>query len=74
VVEASDDDQVTLVQLKIDDGSWMNITGTFNGTHYVYLWNITEVTEEIHTLTANATDSAAQNATDQVTVDIVNVS
>jgi hypothetical protein len=37
----------------------------------VYIWNITDVTEEIHTLTANATDSAAQNATDQVTVDIV---
>ncbi|MBA7492492.1 hypothetical protein ES702_03042 [subsurface metagenome] len=73
-VNATDDGQVSTVELSIDSGSWIDVTGNFDGTHYYYDWNTTTVPDGSHTLDARATDIVAQTTyASQVTVTVDNV-
>lgn len=73
-VEATDDYEVSLVELAIDSGSWMDITGNFDGVYYFYDWDTTTVSDGLHTLDARATDNASQTTyADQITVTVDNV-
>lgn len=73
-VDATDDGQVSMVELSIDGGSWIDITGNFDGTHYFYDWNTTTVPDGSHILDARATDNVAQTTyASQVTVTVDNV-
>jgi hypothetical protein len=73
-VDAADDGQVSMVELSIDSGSWIDVTGNFDGTYYFYDWNTTTVPDGSHTLDARATDNVAQTTyASQVTVTVDNV-
>ena len=73
-VSATDDKQVSMVELSIDSGSWIDITGDFDGTYYYYDWDTTTVADGLHTLDARATDNASQTTyAPQVTVTVDNV-
>lgn len=73
-VEATDDKQVSMVELAIDSGSWIDITGNFDETYYYYDWDTTTVADGLHTLDARATDNASQTTyADQVTITVDNV-
>ena len=72
-VRATDDKNVTTVELSINTGSWINITGNFDGTNYFYDWDTTKVSDGSHILNARATDNAAQTTyASQVTVNVDN--
>jgi outer membrane protein assembly factor BamB len=51
--EASDDVEVTSVQIKIDDGNWINLTGKYSWSH---IWDTTSVNNGPHTIFARAFD------------------
>lgn len=73
-VDATDDNEVSMVELSIDGGSWIDITDNFDGTYYYYDWDTATVPDGSHTLDARATDSASQTTyADQVTVTVDNV-
>lgn len=73
-VDATDDNQVSTVELSIDSGSWINITANFDGTYYYYDWDTTTVPDGSLTLDARATDNAFQDTSaSQVTVTVDNV-
>ena len=73
-VDATDDNQVSLVDLSIDSGSWIDITGNFDGTYYYYDWDTTTVGDGLRTLDGRATDNASQTTyASQVTVTVDNV-
>jgi hypothetical protein len=73
-VDATDDQQVSMVELSIDSGSWIDITANFDGTYYYYDWDTATVSNGSHTLDARATDNAAQTTdASQVTVTVTNV-
>jgi len=73
-VDATDDQQVSMVELSIDSESWINITGNFDGTYYYYDWDTNTVSDGSHTLDARATDNAAQTTyASQITVTVTNV-
>ena len=73
-VDATDDNQVSMVELSIDSGSWIDITANFDGTYYYYDWDTTTVSNGSHTLDARATDNAFQTTfASQVTVTVDNV-
>lgn len=59
-VQATDDKQVSKVEVNIDGGTWVDITANFDGTNYFYDWNTAAVANGNHTVNARATDSAAQ--------------
>lgn len=72
LVNAIDDNSVTLVELSIDGEAYFDITISFDGTYYYYDWDTTICSEGNHTLRAQATDDADQStesATVSVTVD-----
>jgi len=72
-VEATDDKQVSKVELSIDSGSWMDITTNFDGNYY-YDWDTGIAADGSHTLDARATDSAAQTTyAPKVTVSVDNI-
>ncbi len=50
---AEDDIAVTYVQVRIDNGSWTNTTGT---TTWSYTWDTTQVIDGPHSITARAFD------------------
>lgn len=73
-VDATDDNEVSMVELLIDSGSWIDITANFDGTYYFYDWDTIEVPDDSHTLDARATDNASQTTSaSQVTVTVDNV-
>jgi N-acetylmuramoyl-L-alanine amidase/PKD repeat protein len=75
LVEASDDNALTKVELSIDGGAFSDITANLDGTHYYYDWDTTAYADGSHTLQARATDDAAQSTDSSivnVTVDNVN--
>ena len=73
-VSATDDKQVTKVELSIDSGSWIDITGNFDETYYYYDWDTTTVPDGSHTLDARATDNALQTTyASQVSVTVDNI-
>lgn len=73
-VDATDDNQVSMVELSIDSGSWIDITGNFDGVYYFYDWDTTTVADGLHTLDARATDNASQiTYASQVTVTVDNI-
>jgi len=72
-VSATDDKHVSMVELSINTGSWINITVNFDGTYYYYDWDTTKVSDGSHTLDARATDNATQTTyASQVTVNVDN--
>lgn len=74
LVSVADDNQVSMVELSIDSGSWMDITSNYDGTHHYYDWNTTTVADGSHTLDARATDNASQTThANQVTVTVDNI-
>ncbi|NIR12629.1 MAG: hypothetical protein GWN86_01205 [Desulfobacterales bacterium] len=74
LVDATDDSQVSKVELSIDSGSWIDITANFDGTYYYYDWDTTTVSDGSHTLDARATDDASQiTYASQVTVTVDNI-
>ncbi len=73
-VDAADDNEVSMVELAIDSGSWIDITSNFDGTHYYYDWDTTTVSDGSHTLDARANDNAGQATyASQITVTVDNV-
>jgi outer membrane protein assembly factor BamB len=52
---AADDIAVTYVQVKIDNGTWENTTGT---TDWSYFWDTNEVTDGVHAINARAFDDS----------------
>jgi outer membrane protein assembly factor BamB len=52
---AEDDIMVLLVQIKIDDGPWINTSGTKS---WSYLWNTAEVSDGLHQLSVRAFDES----------------
>ena len=76
LVDASDaDGPISKVELSIDGGTHIDITGNFADGKYFYDWDTTGETEGAHTLQARATDGAPQivdSALVNVTVDNVN--
>jgi serine protease len=74
LVSASDDNQVSQVELAIDSGTWIDITSNFDGTYYYYDWDTTTVADGSHTIDARATDNAGQTTyATQVTVTVDNI-
>jgi hypothetical protein len=72
-VSATDDKRVTTVELSINTGTWINITGNFDGTNYFYDWDTTKVSDGSHILDARATDNATQTTNaSQVTINVDN--
>jgi len=71
LVRAADDAGLARVELAVDDGAYADITGSFDGTHYTYVWETAGAGRGAHRLTARATDTAGQaaNATRNLTVD-----
>ncbi|MCL6450652.1 MAG: S8 family serine peptidase [Acetobacteraceae bacterium] len=59
-VSASDDKGLTKVEAAIDSGSYIDITGNFDGNYYFYDWDTTTVPDGGHTIKARATDNASQ--------------
>ncbi|TXT57892.1 MAG: putative Subtilisin-like serine protease [Candidatus Thorarchaeota archaeon] len=71
LVAASDDNSVTSVELAID-GTWIDITANYDGTHYYYDWDTTTYSEGLHTISARATDDASQTAETTIEVTVSN--
>jgi subtilisin family serine protease len=75
LVEASDDNGVSLVELRIDDGAYVDITANVEGNTYSYDWHTTGYANGNHTLQARATDGDAQTTySTEITVMVDNVS
>ena len=65
---ASDDKYILYVQIKIDDGDWKTCIGM---TNWSFTWNLTNVTEGIHTISIKAFDGNNFSETKTISVDIV---
>jgi PKD repeat protein len=61
LMSASDDQAVSQVELSIDGGEYVDITGSFDETHYFFDWDTTAHPDGGHTLRARATDDNAQS-------------
>ncbi len=72
LVSATDDHGVSKVEVRIDSGSWIDITANFDGSRYYYDWDTTSVTDGTHTIEARATDGSAQTATHSISVQVEN--
>ena len=67
---ASDPDGVvTVVQIRIDGGSWETASGT---TSWSYSWNTTKVSEGSHTISVRSFDGTNYSSIDSVNVNIKN--
>ncbi|NWF96175.1 MAG: S8 family serine peptidase [Candidatus Thorarchaeota archaeon] len=71
-VSASDDHGVTLVEVRIDGGSWIDITANIDGAYYYYDWDTTAMADGGHTIEARAHDTVAQTASASVSVTVEN--
>jgi PKD repeat protein len=69
LVEAYDDGTITLVDLTIDGGSSIDITTSFDGTHYYYDWDTSVDGDGVHTLQARAIDNAS-NSQDSALINV----
>lgn len=69
-VRATDDKAVTKVEVAVGDGTWQDITRSYDGALYRYTWNTTLTADGNQVIRARATDSAGQTetATRNVTV------
>ncbi|MEJ2703657.1 MAG: S8 family serine peptidase [Sedimentisphaerales bacterium] len=67
--EASDDDAVDQVEFFVDGAS----IGVFTTTSYELTWDSASVGDGSHTITAEATDTIGQTASDTITVNVDNV-
>lgn len=63
-VQASDDKGVSKVEVQIDTGARTDITASLSGGYYTYSWDTTAYADGSHTVTARATDTTNQTATD----------
>jgi len=73
LVSATDDHEVAKVELRIDGGTWIDITANYLESHYYYDWYTTSVSEGSHTLIARAIDAAGQTTNSpQITVTVDN--
>lgn len=72
LVRATDDHQVSRVEVAIDAGTYQDITASFDGTHYRYLWDTAGAADGAHTIRARATDSAGQQAEAERQVTVAN--
>lgn len=61
-VRATDDRSVTRVEVALDGGVPIDITGSFDGNYYNWAWDSTLVPNGAHDITAGAVDSAGQQA------------
>jgi hypothetical protein len=66
---ADTDGTVTLVQVRIDGGSWLTATGT---TSWTRSWDTTGVSDISHTIDARSFDGTDYSALDSVTVTVDN--
>jgi PKD repeat protein len=71
LVSASDDSALNLVELSIDGGDYVDITASWDGTHYTYDWDTTTYSEGGHTIQARATDDASQTTESEIVNAIV---
>lgn len=71
-LRATDDVRVERVELSVDGGAYTNITDRYDGSHYAYQWNTAALQNGAHTLTARATDSSGQRATESRSVVVAN--
>jgi serine protease AprX len=71
-VEATDDNSVEKVEVRIDSEAWTDITQNFDGTYYTYEWDTTAYPDGEHTVTARATDDAGQTTTDSSSCTVAN--
>ena len=73
-VTATDAEGLSTVSLRINDGDWNNITGSFdaNTSYYYYVWNTTGLADGDYILEAKGTDSANQSASTSLTVTVDN--
>ncbi|TFG15462.1 hypothetical protein EU537_00145 [Candidatus Thorarchaeota archaeon] len=72
LVSASDDNSVSKVEVRIDTGTWIDITTNFDGTYYYYDWDTTQYADGSHDVSARATDSVGQTTTDTNSVSVNN--
>lgn len=72
-VQASDDNGISAVEVQIDTGTWVDITSSLSGGYYTYSWDTTAYADGGHTVTARATDTASQTATDANSCTVSNV-
>jgi len=68
---ASDNVGVVKVELKVDSGAFVAVSGTAS---WSYSWVTTSITNGTHTLTARATDAAGLSASTSVTLSVSNAS
>jgi len=66
---ANDDNNVVKVEIKIDSGSWIQVTGT---TSWSYSWDTTAVANGSHTIYARAYDGTDYSSIESVTVTVNN--
>lgn len=60
LVNATDDNEVTLVEVSINGTSWINITANVDGGLYYYDWDTAGLTGGSYTVDARASDNATQ--------------
>lgn len=71
-VEAADDIAISKVEVAVDGGSYVDITGNREGSYYTYQWDTAAHGNDEHTLTARVTDSASQQTLSTRTVVVDN--
>jgi len=71
-IAADDDLQVAQVAIAVDDNTYQDVTGSFDGTYYRYTWDTTGTADGPHTLTARVRDSGGQEAEATATVTVAN--
>jgi len=72
-VSASDDKGVSSVEYSIDDGTYNAMTYNSTSGYWEATWDSTTVADGSHAITARATDTISQMATDSITVTVDNV-
>ncbi len=69
--QATDDVGLASVEYQIDTGGWISM-GNTSGDTYAAAWDSTSVTNGGYTITARATDTSGNSATDSVSVTVEN--
>ncbi|MEM2141733.1 MAG: S8 family serine peptidase [Candidatus Thorarchaeota archaeon] len=72
LISATDDHGISKVEVRIDSGTWVDVTANFDGTNYFYDWATTQYSDGPHTVSARATDTASQTSTSSVSVTVSN--
>ncbi|MDI6708347.1 MAG: Ig-like domain-containing protein, partial [Candidatus Thermoplasmatota archaeon] len=67
---ASDTDGiVSIVQIRIDNGSWLTVNGT---TSWLYIWDTTKVLDGFHTISARSFDGTDYSSIVSISVNVKN--